>query len=464
MKTFLLLLFTLAVNMHYGQNVGIGTNIPNPNAILDIKSGNKGLLIPRMDSAVRKLIPNTKGLLVYDTTTNSLWHNDGTRWLDYHNISKGTTAGDMLYWNGSSWGLIPKGVPDQILRMNYSGLPEWQYPATLSINDASVTEGNSGFVNMSFTVTKNAVTDRTVTVQYSTANGTATAPGDYTTATGTLTFTPAETTKTITVMVNGDVLEEASETFFVNLSSAVNATLTDSVGVGTIINDDNAPGIAISNASLTEGNSGTTFMTFTVSLNSTSTQVVTVDYNTSGITATSGIDFTAVSGTLSFAAGVTSQIINVPIIGDLFNEPNETFAVNLINPINGYIISSLGTGTITNDDPVPSMSINDVSITEGNSGYKNLTFTVTLSNPSYRTVSVNFATANGTATSGGTADYVATNGTLSFTSGVITQTISVQIIGDIIIEPNETFFVNLSGASNGTIADGQGIGTIINDD
>ncbi len=465
MKPFSLLFFIIAFNIGYGQNVGIGTLSPNPNAVLDIRSVNQGLLIPRMDSSVRKLIPNTRGLLVYDTTTNSVWHNDGSRWLNYHSISTGTGTGDMLYWNGSSWMLIPKGLSSQVLTTNNSGLPEWQFPANLYINNVSVTEGNSGTVNMTFTVTKTAVTDRIVTVQFTTANVTATAGTDYTAVSGTLSFSPSETTKTITVVVNGDAVEEASETFSVILSNAVNATITNNAGTGTIVNDDNTQSLVISNASLIEGNSGTTMMSFTVILNSASLQTVTVDYSTSGITATADVDFTAVSGTVSFAPGVTVQIINIPVIGDVIREPDETFTVNLSNPVNGYIVSSQGTGTITNDDPNPSMSINDVAITEGNSGTKIFVFTVTLSSLTSQTVSVNFATANGTASSGGSpADYIATLGSLSFSPGVTTMTISVPINGDVIVEPNETFVVNLSGATNANIADGQGVGTILNDD
>jgi Calx-beta domain len=109
----------------------------------------------------------------------------------------------------------------------------------------------------------------------------------------------------------------------------------------------------------------------------------------------------------------------------------------------------------------PTLTINDVSATEGNAGTKNFGFTVTISSAANATV--NFATADGTATAG--SDYIATSGTLTFTSGgPVTQTITVQVIGDTLVEPNETFFVNLSGAAGATIADAQGLGTIIKDD
>ena len=156
------------------------------------------------------------------------------------------------------------------------------------------------------------------------------------------------------------------------------------------------------------------------------------------------------------------------INGDTAVEPNETFFVNLSNATNGGTITrSQGTGTISNDDSaggVGNISINDVTITEGNSGTKVATFTV--SHTGSAAFSVNYATANSTATAGtsGTADYVAASGTLNFADGVATQTVSVTIRGDTIYEPNETFFVNLSGASGGNIVKSVGLGTIVNDD
>ena len=119
-------------------------------------------------------------------------------------------------------------------------------------------------------------------------------------------------------------------------------------------------------------------------------------------------------------------------------------------------------GTIINDDALPSISINDVSAAEGNTGTTNAVFTVTRSSPNSQTLTVHFSTADGTATAG--TDYLASNGTLTFNSGETTKTIAVVVIGDTVVEGNESFFVNLTSATNATIADGQGIGTIVDDD
>jgi len=137
-----------------------------------------------------------------------------------------------------------------------SGTVTVQAPSTLSINDASVTEGNSGTTVATFTVTLSPTSTQTVTVAYATGAGTAGAPSDYLIATGTLTFAPGASTQTISVTVNGDTTVEADETFVVNLSSPTNATISDGQGVGTIVNDDAAPPPTVTVSSATTVNPG----------------------------------------------------------------------------------------------------------------------------------------------------------------------------------------------------------------
>lgn len=336
---------------------------------------------------------------------------------------------------------------------------------TLSINDVTVTEGNSGTTNATFTVTLSAANTSAVTVKYDTANGTATAGSDYQSASGTLTFAPGDTSKTITVAVNGDTVAEPDETFAVNLSNPTNATIADGQGIGTIKNDDLAaspPGISINDVAVTEGNSGTTDAIFTVSLSAVSSSTVTVNFATADGTATAGSDYQSRTGTLSFAPGETSKTITVAVNGDTTFESNETFFVNLSSAANASITDNQGVGTINNDDSPPTLSINDVAVTEGNSGTTSATFTATLSAPSALAVTVKYDTADGTATAG--SDYQSSTGTLTFAPGETSKTVSVTVNGDTAFEPDETFFVNLSNPTNATIADGQGIGTIKNDD
>src|SRR5439155_988190 len=157
--------------------------------------------------------------------------------------------------------------------------------------------------------------------------------------------------------------------------------------------------------------------------------------------------------TASFTPGETTKRIPVAVNGDLTFEVNETFFVNLSAPSHATIGNGKGTGTITNDDGVPSISISDVTVTEGNSGTTPAVFTVSLSNPSSQTIMVAFATADGTSHSG--SDYVASNGTVVFAPGRTTKSITVQVNGDTTNEPDEIFAVNLTNPVNATISDGQ---------
>ncbi|MEQ8466416.1 glycoside hydrolase family 9 protein [Coleofasciculus sp. E1-EBD-02] len=227
-------------------------------------------------------------------------------------------------------------------------------PPTLSINDVSLTEGNSGTKNATFTVNLSEASTQSVSVNYATANDTAIAGSDYTAKSGTLNFSPGQTSKTFTVPILGDTLDEANETFKVNLSQANNATIADGQGVGTIIdNDDSTPvlsQLSINDVSVTEGDSGSKNATFTVSLSAASTESISVDYGTGNDTATAGSDYTAESGTLTFAAGETSKTISVAVTGDTTVESDETFNVNLSNASNATIGDSQGVGTILNND------------------------------------------------------------------------------------------------------------------
>jgi len=333
---------------------------------------------------------------------------------------------------------------------------------TISINDVTLTEGNAGTTVSTFTVSLSNASSQTITVNYTTADNSATAGSDYVTASGTLTFSPGQLAQTLTVTVNGDVAFEPNETFNVNLSSATNATIADSQGVGTISNDDSQPTIAINDVSLTEGNAGTTVATFTVSLSNASSQTITVNYTTADNSATAGSDYVAASGTLTFTPGQLTQSIAVTVNGETMFEPNETFNVNLSGATNATIADNQGVGTITNDDSQPTISINDVSQDEGNAGTTSAVFTVSLSNPSNQTITVSYATANSTATAG--IDYVATNGTLTFTPGQTSQPINVSVNGDTLNEDNVAFNVNLTSPANATISDNQGVGTIVDDD
>jgi large repetitive protein len=333
---------------------------------------------------------------------------------------------------------------------------------TIAIGDVAVTETNTGTTNAVFTVTLSAASGQTVTVAYASASGTAVAPGDYTAVSGTLTFSAGVTSQTVTVPVVGDNTDEANETFVINLSGATNATIADTQATGTINDNDAAPSITVSNGSATEGNTSSTTANFTVTLSAASGQTVSVNLATANGTATDGADYTGGSGALTFTPGQTSITIPVTILPDVLDEADETLFINASSPVNATIADNQGIITIVDNDPTPTLSINSVSVTEPDSGSTNLVFTVTLSAAAGRTVTVNYGTANGSASQ--PSDYSARSGTLTFNAGVTTLTIVVPVNGDTTREGNETFTVNLSGASNATINVGTGTGTILNDD
>ncbi|MBI3966885.1 MAG: hypothetical protein HY329_14730, partial [Chloroflexi bacterium] len=207
-----------------------------------------------------------------------------------------------------------------------------QHLPRLSVNDVNVTEGNGGTTNATFTVSASSAPTQTITVNYATVNGTATGGAscttgvDYVTSTGTVTLNAGETSKTFTVQVCGDTTGEANETFFVDLSAPVNASLGDDDGKATILDDDGGQGtqssLSINDVTVTEGNSGTTNATFTVSLAASSTQVVTVSFATAngstdpatgGASCTTGVDYVTSTGTVTLNAGETSKTFTVQV-------------------------------------------------------------------------------------------------------------------------------------------------------
>lgn len=212
------------------------------------------------------------------------------------------------------------------------------------------------------------------------------------------------------------------------------------------------------------GTATSTPATFTVSLNVPSSRTITVNYNTGNISASSGTDFTATNGTVTFAPGETTKTIHVPVWSDNIVEPTETFRLTLSNANFSTIGDGEGIGTILDagGPALPSLSIGDVTVTEGNAGTSNATFTVTLSAASLTTVSVLYTTVDGSALAG--SDYQLTNGLLSFAPGQTTRTFTVPIDGDTTTEPTEVFRVLLSQATNATLADGEAQGIIQDND
>lgn len=221
--------------------------------------------------------------------------------------------------------------------------------SALLINDVSVTEGNSGTTNATFTVGLSFATNQTVTVNFATSNITAQAGSDYVSTSGTLTFNPNETSKTFTVPVIGDSIVEPDEGFRVTLSNAINAGIGLENGLGIILNDDFVSTIQFG-ASTYTSNEGDHFANVTVNRSGGTTQAVSVQYQTSDGTATERKDYTTTIGTLRFEAGETQKTFAVLLTDDGFAESTETVNLSLSNPTGGAQIGILSTATLNISD------------------------------------------------------------------------------------------------------------------
>jgi CSLREA domain-containing protein len=221
---------------------------------------------------------------------------------------------------------------------------------TVSFSAANYTV-SEGSATRTIVVNRAGATGGVVTVDYTTAAGTATAGQDYTEKSGTLTFGDGETIKTFDVSITGDSKDEDDETVNLTLSNPTGgaALALPSAALLTIIDNDNPPTVSVTDVSKAEGSSGTTDFTFQVNLSAESGKTVTVNFTTADGSADLG-DYVGLSGLLTFTPGQTSKNLVVSVIGDQTEEPDQNFFVNLSNPANATLADAQGTGTILNDD------------------------------------------------------------------------------------------------------------------
>jgi Ca2+-binding RTX toxin-like protein len=222
-----------------------------------------------------------------------------------------------------------------------------------------------------------------------------------------------------------------------------------------------APSVAVNDVTVNEADG---VMTFTVTRTGDLTGSSTVNYATANGTAVASSDYTAAAGTVSFAAGQATATVKVLVINDTLVESAETLTLNLSGGTNVTIGRGQGVGTIKSEDvapppPPPTVAVNDVTVNEADGV---MTFTVTRTGDLTGSSTVNYATANGTAVAG--SDYTAATGTVSFAAGQATATVKVLVINDTLVESAETLTLNLSGGTNLTIGDGQGVATINSED
>ena len=339
---------------------------------------------------------------------------------------------------------------------------------TLTVDDHTIQEPDTGTADVTFTVTLAPTSGQQVTVQFATADGTAIAGKDYQATSGTLVFAPGVSQRSLPVKVIGDTLHEPDETFVVNLTNATGgAVIADGQGQGTIVdNDPPVPGVTVSpTAGLTTTEAGGK-ATFTVQLDTVPTAPVTIALSSSDTT-----EGTVGPTSLTFQPNTTAldpQTVTVTGIDDPEVDGNVAYtiatapATSADSAYNGRNPPDVGVVNLDNER-VATLTIADARVAEGNLGTRTVRFAVSLAPPTTQRVTVEYATADGTATAG--SDYVAATGTLVFTPGATQQPIDVTVIGDTQYEGDETFFVNLTAPTGGAvIGDGQGLGTIEEDD
>jgi hypothetical protein len=325
---------------------------------------------------------------------------------------------------------------------------------TMNINDVTVDNGSSG-ATATFTVSLSQSSTSTVTVSYATSDGTAHAGTDYTAVSGTLTFSPGTTTRTIKVPIAADTTAKPNLTFDVNLSNTSGASLGTSTGVATIVDTVKAPPPSAAASFTVTSDWGSGFGGEITIVNTSSSAINnwTLSFNWDR-------SITSIwDAALSSHSGNNYVITNggwnatIPANGSVqFGFNGSPGNVGTDVPAN-YVLngSAIGSG-------LPSLAIDNVRVDDGTAGNAAV-FTVTLTQSSATVVTVAYATANGSARAG--TDYTGVSGTLTFSPGTLTKTISVPILADTTAKPNLTFDVNLSGAAGAVIATASGVGTIV---
>ena len=342
-------------------------------------------------------------------------------------------------------------------------------PPAFSVSDATVAVGTTASQAV-FMVSLASPATQTVAVSYSTADGTATAAGGaYTPTSGTLTFTPGQVWQIVSVPVAGLTAGGlANQTFQLNLTNPVNIPISRASATASILDfvpvAGAAPRISVADAIAGAGSTATQAL-FTVSLSAPSASPVTMIYGTGDGTATAANgDYTPIWGTLTFSPGQTSQTVAVPVAAIAGSSlPDQTFYFAVANPVNGTIARQEAMATIVDSvmpPVVPTISVSDATVQVGSAGTQAV-FTVNLSAPTTSTVTMIYGTGNGTATAASGA-YTPTGGTLTFSPGQTSQTISVPVAGVTAAGlPNQTFFIAVANPVNGTIARQLAMATLV---
>ncbi|MEP1080015.1 Ig-like domain-containing protein [Leptolyngbya sp. PL-A3] len=313
---------------------------------------------------------------------------------------------------------------------------------TLDLSSSSMAE-NGGVATVTATLSNASTQNVTVNLGLTgTASG-----SDYSASGPSIVIPAGSLSGSVTLTGVNDAPDETNETVILDITSVTNGTESGTQqATVTITDDDPTPTLSVGDVILTEGDAGTQNATFTVTLSAPSGQTVTVNYATSNGSAVAPSDYTTTTGTLTFAPGVSTQTITVPVLGDTLDEANETFNVTLTSSSNATIVDGAGVGTITDNDPIPTVSF--TTATQSGGEGSTLTITLQLSALSGQDVTVPFTLA-GTATDG--SDYTLTTSPLTITAGSTTATLTLVSTNDALGEADETIIVTMGVPTNASI-------------
>ena len=322
----------------------------------------------------------------------------------------------------------------------------------ISISGASATEND----HLAYTVSLSETSTRVVTVNYRTTSNTPTTVGNYNADVdwtgGTLTFQPGETTKVIYVSSNSDSNQEFDEASILELYHPSNASFGNNAVTlrekAFVLDNDGGPylAVSVSDLVLSEGDNGRPKANFTVKLSRPQTDTVTVSYKTVDGSAKAGDDYVAKSGKVTFLPGQTEATVDVTLTPDRTFEPDEFFFLS-VDPGNSDIGTddSIGKAQILDDDApddLPQITIEGFS---GAEGVSSLEYKVVLSEPSDRSVTVNYRTVSDMPTFAGNynADVDWAGNTVTFAPGETAKSIFIDTNSDSNVEFDEPVILEL---------------------
>ena len=321
-----------------------------------------------------------------------------------------------------------------------------QAASTVQFSASTYTEIESAGA-VTLTVQRTGDTNTAVGVDFATADGTATNGLKYTATNGTLAFGPGETSQTIPVPILNNGLVDGSNNFRVILSNPNGgAVLGTRTNVGVLITDNDV-GLEFVNTTYSVAEDAGAVL-IGVGRADDGTLPVTVDFATTDLTATNGLDYTGITNTLSFAPQERLKLILIPILNNSLKQPNRTFRVTLSNPVGVTLVTQrTATLTIVDNDQGFQFELASYSVAE-DAGVARINV-LRGTDDTNSAVSVNFATTDLTATKG--LDYAGITNTLSFAPGEKIKLVTVPILNDGVKESSKNFRVTLSNPTGGAV-------------